>query len=358
MQKKFLLPILFLAIVSLISCNDDDKDEPTPAAPVTAAQVLNDFAYTLAIPNYADLQAKANTLNQASITLQASTTDQNLQSARDAWRAVRQAWEQAEGYLFGPVSDFDYDPKTDSWPVNTNELDALLNDLSNPLEVTNIDSLQFTLKGYHPIEYVLFGTGGTRTVAELDARKLKYLTSLTTSLYNTLTELVNSWDPSLAGNFTLELTTAGTGSARYATRKDAFLEIVNAMGHICDEVANGKMQVPLVTGDSTMVESQYAHNATTDFTNNIRGVENVYLCRYSSTGKSLSDLVRTKNISLDNEIKSKISASLNALSVINPDYGHAIFSQTTQIASARFSINELLNEMNLLTNFVQDNINE
>jgi putative iron-regulated protein len=357
MFKKFSLLLLAVIAISFIACNDDDEPEPTPSTPVTATAVLNDFAHVLAIPNYTDLQAKASVLNQASITLQASTTDQNLQTARDAWRATRQAWEQAEGYLFGPVQDFNYDPATDSWPVNTVELDSLLNS-NNPLEVVNVDSLQFTLKGYHPIEYVLFGVGGTRTASNLTARELKYLTSLTQSLYNTLTQLVLSWDPSQPGNFANELINAGNGSTRYATRKDAFLAIVNAMGHICDEVANGKMQVPLLTQDSQMVESQYAHNATTDFRNNITGVQNVYLCRYTSTGKSLSDLVHDKNISLDNSIKTKITASLNALAVIHDDYGVAIFTQQSQILMAQNAINELFDEMNLLNNFVQTNITE
>src|SRR5689334_4789238 len=121
MFKKVSLFALTLIAISFVACHKDDDNEPTPTTPVTAAQVLNDFAYTLATPNYTDLHAKASALNQAAITLQTTTTDQNLQAARDAWRSTRQAWEQAEGYLFGPVQDFNYDPKTDSWPVNTVE---------------------------------------------------------------------------------------------------------------------------------------------------------------------------------------------------------------------------------------------
>jgi putative iron-regulated protein len=266
-------------------------------------------------------------------------------------------WEQAEGFLFGPVQDFNYDPATDSWPVNTVELDSLLAS-NNPLELADVELLQFTLKGYHPIEYVLFGVGGTRTASALTARELKYLTSLTQSLYNTTTQLVLSWDVTQPNNFTTQLVTAGSGSQRYSSKKDAFLAIVNAMAHICDEVANNKMEVPFVSHDSELVESQYAHNATTDFTNNIRGVQNVYLCRYTATGKSLHDLVNAKELSLDNDIQSKITNALNSLAVLDPNYGQAIFTQQNQILIAQNAINELSNTMSLLTNFIQTNITD
>ncbi len=356
MIKNSLL-ICLLIVATFSGCKKDDETTTPVETVITPSQVLTDFANVLAIPNYTDLQSKTNALRIASSELSVNTTDQNLQAARDAWRAARQAWEQAEGFLFGPVQDFNYDPATDSWPVNTVELDSVLAS-NNPLEVANVDSLQFTLKGYHPIEYVLFGVGGTRTASALTQRELKYLTSLTESLNNTIIQLVNSWDINQPGNFTTELINAGGSNSRYSSKKDAFLAIVNAMAHICDEVANNKMEVPLVAHDSELVESQYAHNATTDFTNNIRGVQNVYMCKYTSTGKSLHDLVKAKNLSLDNEIQSKINSALSSLAVISPNYGEAIFTQQTQILIAQNAINELFSSMNLLTNFVQSNINE
>ncbi len=352
-----IISVLFIALIFSISCKKDKPDDPQPVDTVTEAEVLTDFANVLAIPNYADLFAKATTLNTVSIALSASITDQHLAAAQDAWRAVRQSWEQAEAFLIGPVSDFDYDPATDSWPVNTVELDSLLSS-SNPLEVENIDSLQFTLKGYHPIEYVLFGVGGTRTAAQLTARELKYLTSLTQSLANTLSVLVLSWDINQPGNFTIELFNPGTSNSRFTGKRDVFLAIVDAMSHICEEVATGKMEEPFAAQDSEIVESQYAHNATIDFMNNIKGVQNVYMCRYTSTGRSLHNLVSQKDLSLDNSIQTKITNALNALAVINPNYGVAIFTQQNQILIAQNAINDLSATLDQLSNFVQINITD
>ena len=87
--KKFFLVSLSV-FISVIGCKKDEDDGPA-TTPVTPAEVLNDFTNTLAIPNYTDLQAKAVVLNQASVNLRDSATEANLQTAREAWRSIRQA---------------------------------------------------------------------------------------------------------------------------------------------------------------------------------------------------------------------------------------------------------------------------
>lgn len=358
MLKKLIYIISGIALLSVGGCKKKDSDNSTPSSvTVTEAEVLNDFANVLANPDYTDLQAKANALNNAVTALNTSTTTANLITAQNAWRAVRIPWEQSEGFLFGPVEDFNYDPATDTWPVNTIELDSLIAS-NDPLTLADIDSLQFSLKGYHPVEYLLFGVGGSKTAAQFNARQLQYLTSLTQSLYNTVTQLKNSWDVNQTGNFTQQLITAGAGSTRYTTRKDAFLAIVTAMIDICNEVATDKMQVPLSAHDSTLVESQYAHNATTDFKNNIIGIQNAYMCKYSTTGRSIHNLVAATDISLDNTIQSQLNDAIASFSTINSDYGTAIFTQFGQIQNSQNAINTLHGTLNLLINYVQINIKD
>ena len=356
MKKYYLLSLLFLLLIA--GCKKkDDSSTTTATTTITEADVLNDFATVLVNPNYLDLREKSNLLNIAAQTLSTSTTPANLTAAQNAWRAVRVPWELSEGFLFGPVEDFNYDAATDTWPVNTTELDSLLAS-SDPLSLSDIDSLQYSLKGYHPVEYLLFGVGGTKTAAQFNTRQLQYLTSLTQSLYNTTSQLYNSWALSQPGNFSQQLLTAGTGSTRFTSKKDAFITIANAMVIICNEVANNKMQVPLSAHDSTLVESQYAHNATEDFKNNITGIQNAYLSKYNSTGRSLHDIVASYDLSLDNTIRSQITTAIASFSGINPDYGTAIFTQFGQIQNAQNAINDLHNTLNLLNNFIQTNIHD
>jgi uncharacterized iron-regulated protein len=351
-MKKKIYYFSIVILTSLAACKKDKKDDPAPVAP-SSDSVLVDFAGVLALPNYNDIRDKAQQLNDAIVALNANPNTATLTAAQDAWRAVRIPWEQAEGYLFGPAEDFNYDPATDTWPVNTTELDSLLSS-SNPLDSAAIEQLQYSLKGYHPIEYILFGVGGTRTPSELSMRHLKYVVSLSESLYDATSELASRWI-----TFSNDLTTAGIGSTRYTTRKDAFLAIVSAMQGICDEVANGKMEEPLANQDSTLVESQYAHNATTDFINNIVGVENAYFSRYNGVyGSSLHDMVNAINSSLDNAIQMQITAAINSLQVIDPNYGLAIMTQQGPINAAQQSINELNDKLIELGNFVEINITD
>ncbi|MEP7169707.1 MAG: imelysin family protein, partial [Bacteroidota bacterium] len=332
---------------------DDHADEAA-----VEVQVLTDFANVLANPTYKTLQAKANELNMASQALSTSTTEANLTIARNAWRDTRAPWESSECFLFGPAADFNYDPAMDDWPVNRTDMDSLLAS-SNPLTLSSIDALPTTLKGFHAIEYMLFGNGGSKTAASFTAREKLYLVSLTQSLYNTTTALCNSWDAGQPGNFTNHLITAGNGSTYFGSRKDAFTTIVGAMAGICDEVANGKMQDPLIKQDSTLEESQFSHNSTTDFRNNISGILNAYMAIYTTDGHGLNEIVAAKNLSLDNTIQSQISAAVGSLNSIGSNYGAAIYTQQVQIHNAQAAINTLKTTLEKdLMDFVQINIKD
>jgi putative iron-regulated protein len=331
----------------------------TPTAPTdttpTEQEILTDFATVLAIPNYADLRSKAATLEQCVQSLQSSPTDSNLGVAQSAWRNARSAWEMAEGYLFGPVEDFNYDPTMDTWPVSKTELDSLLAS-SNPLSLSDIDLLPYSLKGFHAIEYILFGVGNA---SALSVRQLEYLASLSQSLYNTTTSLYLSWDPTQQNNFSSQLESAGAGSTRFATRKDAFLAIVGAMSDICDEVANNKMEAPLLAKDSTLDESAFSHNSTNDFRSNITGVLNAYRCEYTSQGSSMSDLVRSKNLALDNLLTSQLNAAVTSFSALSSNYEVAIYTQQVQIHNTQNAINALKSTIdNELTNFILTSVKD
>jgi putative iron-regulated protein len=355
------LDILFCVIgftFLFTSCSKKSDVVSSDATPVNESQVLTDFAYKLANPNYQDIQAKANLLNLTVITLNTSTNEANLAAARAAWFSTRQAWEQCEGFLFGPVEDYNYDPTMDDWPVNKVDLDSLLAS-SNPLTLSDIDALPTSLKGFHPIEYIIFGVGGTKTAEQLTVREKQYLISLTQSLYNTTTALRNSWDPELSNSFTNELVNAGKGSTRYASRKDAFIAIATSMAGICEEVADGKMQEPLAARDSTLEESQFSHNSTTDFKNNMIGVQNSYFCKYAEDGHGINEIVASLNISLDNKIQSQINTVINSFNEIDKNYGKAIYTQQVQIHNTQNAINTLRTMLETdLINFIQTSIKD
>ncbi len=345
------------ALLSFTACNDDDEGGTRIDAELNAS-ILNDFSATIAQATYADLATKTGTLYDQVLALETDgAMNAELEACRTTWKAARQSWEQSESFLFGPVSTENIDPRIDTWPVNFTDLDA---QLASDAEFTEayIDGLEDALKGFHPIEYLIFGEDGTKTADELSARDIAYLKGLALNLKTLTAELNTSWNPSTSGNYASIFTSAGNGSSEYATQLAAFEELVNAMSGICDEVANGKIGEVYTQQDPSLEESPFAQNSITDFTNNIKGVQNVYIGKYGSDGKGLEDLVRAYNLQLDGDVKLKISSAIDALGKVTVPFGEAISSQKTQVQNAIDAINDLKTTLDeSLLPFVQEHAN-
>lgn len=341
-MRKVILSILAIGTIAATSCKKTDNT--TTDTNVTETEVLNDFVQNVAVPQYQNLHDKAVAFNNAIVTLNSNPTDDNLNTARSAWKDTRMAWEQCEGYLFGPVEDDNYDPNMDTWPVDKVQMDSLLAS-SNPLEESDIKQLNLALRGFHPIEYILWGTGGNNTAANITAREKKYMISLSADILDNTTNLMNSWLPA-GGNFQQEVLLAGNGSERFKSKQEAILAIVGAMADICDEVGAGKISEPFTARDSTLTESPFSHNSMIDFRNNIIGAQNVYLCSYQTQGKSLSSFVASRNASLDNKIRQQFTAAQNALNNVSVTFEQAIYLQPTQVQNAMDALSTLQNTLN------------
>jgi len=362
-MKKLFYSALFIGAVAVgfVGCSKAPANNNTDQVTLEG-QVLTDFSNNLANPNYQDIQAKASIMNDAVAAFVSSSTEQNLAATKLAWKNTRAAWESCEGFLFGPVEDNSYDPDMDDWPVNKTDLDSLLAS-PNPLTVNDITPLQTTLKGFHAIEYIIFGVGSTRKAADITPRQKIYLVSLAQSLYNTTTDLRNSWDPS-QGNFTAQVINAGKGGSTYTSRQAVFLALVGSMADICNEVANEKMETPFAAKDSTLSESSFSHNSIADFTHNIAGIKNAYLSSYIGVGGNhcLSELVASKNTSLNNTLLSQMDAavaSFNAFASLNISFEKAIYTQRSTITKVQGTINTLKTTLEgSLHDFVVTNIKD
>jgi putative iron-regulated protein len=336
MKLKKSLLIIAAASVSMFACKKKDDNTVT----VTSQQVVTDFVNKMVLPQYANLQAKAAALNTAVNTLNTSTTNTNLEAARAAWRDVRSGWEQCEGFLIGPVEDDNYDPNMDTWPMDYQQLDSFTAS-GTSFSADVLQSVSQSLRGFHPLESILWGTTGAATADSITAKQKQYMVGLAQDILNTCTALNNSWAAS-GGNFQAVLLNAGAGSTRFTTRKQAMLAIVAGISDICGEVGGGKLLEPFEQYDSTKTESPFSHNSITDFINNIKGAQNVYLCSYNGqTGASMSNFIAARNIALDTKIKNQFSAAITALSNISTTFESAIYSQRTQLQNAMNAINEL-----------------
>ncbi len=325
------------ACFSMFACKKPSENTTTN---VTGKQVITDFVNTIALPQYAALQTEANTLNIAINRLNTTPNAANLEAARTAWKDVRRAWELCEGFLLGPVEDDNYDPNMDTWPVDYLQLDSFtLN--SNSFTPATIQSVGQSLRGFHPLEFILWGKNGNATVDSISPKQKQYMVGLAQDILNTVTALNESW-ATTGSNFQAVVLNAGAGSTRYTTRKEAIMAIIAGISDICGEVGGNKLYEPFIAYDSTKTESPFSHNSLIDFTNNLKGAQSVYLCSFNwQQGVSLSNFIAARNISLDNKIKGQFTAAITALGNVTGTFESAIYNQRTQLQNAMNAINTL-----------------
>lgn len=312
---------LLLTSAFVVGCGSDDEadegSEQDQAEAFDAGTMLNDFANTVVLATYTELDNKAGELLSAVKALEANSTQGNLEKAQQAWKSTRKPWEQSESFLFGPVDTQGLDPALDSWPVDHINLQSVL-DSGDALTVDFVSGLEDTQKGFHTIEFLLFRDGNQRKASDITKRELVYLVSTTENLKASTSQLRLAWAPE-GENFSSAVAQAGMGSVIYPSQSAAVQEMVNGMITIADEVANGKISDPYNESDTTLVESQFSFNSISDFQDNIRGIQNVYMGKFMSDGQGLNDFVSSKDPGLDSRFQAEVQAAIEAIGAIpNP----------------------------------------
>lgn len=316
-----------LLSVAALWCSCVPEEQVSPG--FEDRQVVIDFADQVVVPTYQLLASRTAALRVAAEELAAAPGDAALAAAQDAWIASRQPWEQSEGFLFGPVDTYGYDPAMDSWPVNHTDLDAVLA-TDEAFSAALIANLQETQKGFHTAEYLIFGVERTKTAADLTARELEYLVAITAELAQVSDALAASWTTSVDGRppYRDLLATAGTDdNSAYPSLAAAAQEILDGMIGICDEVANGKIADPWDAGDANLVESQFALNSIADFQDNLRSVDNAYtgaVPAAGTSGRGLGSWIAEQDAELDARVRSEIAEAITAIGNIPPPFSTAI----------------------------------
>lgn len=344
-MKNFKTSKSILAALALtgmiISCSDDDT--PTPEPQTSYKDNLTNIANNVIIETYSDLANKAAGLLVEANDFKNNITAANLDETKQAWRSTRSPWEQSEGFLFGPVDTQGIDPAIDSWPVNTNDMDALLADTQNFPTITEAIVNQQTneAKGFHLIEYLLWGIDGNKQVGDFTNRELEYLVAACENLKNKTATLKDAWI-NTGGNYVANFLNAGT-SGIYPSEKAALEDLVTGMITIADEVANGKIEVPLngENGggvDPSQEESRFSHNSKLDFADNARSISNAYNGKFLTDGKGLSEIVASKNATLDTQFKAEIVAAIQAIEAITGTFSDAIVNNRSVVENAQVKV--------------------
>ena len=327
--QRFFKPTATAIAASLLllssSCNNtsttnNTTTSQTPDNDMTTL-VVSSFADEVVIPTYQQLVTEAGELSKAVNTFVETPTDETLKAAQNAWIAARSPWEQSEAFAFGPAESLGYDGDLDDWPVNETDVVAVVNS-NEELTPESVKKLQTTQKGFHTIEYLLFGLDNNKTAQDFSERELELVKVLTVAFNESANNLVKSWQEGVAGNppYREVLATAGKdNNPAYPTQQAAVEEILQGMLGCLDEVANEKIGKPLETKDALTFESRFSQSSLKDFENNLKSVENAYLGKATETGtsdNSLSALVAKANPELDQKVKTELKAAMEAVKAV------------------------------------------
>ncbi|MES2381933.1 MAG: imelysin family protein [Bacteroidota bacterium] len=300
------------------------------------SSVITSLSANVILPTYADMNKEAVSLYTNIQLFIADGTDANLVKCRTSWYTMRAAWEQSEGFLFGPVATENVDPRIDTWPVNYQSLDSVLTSNST-FSSAYIETLEDALRGFHPIEYLLFGQNGDKKASDFTGKQKDYLLALAENLKTLSNSITTGW----AAGFSVDFNNPSANGV-YKNQREVYEQVVTAMFEICEEVADGKMSEPFTKQDASLEESPFAKNSMVDFTNNIKSVENMYLGTYGNgNDKGMEDFVRFYSLSLDVKIKQHIAAAKTALGNVTVPFGKAISEQPTQVQNAIDAIGAL-----------------
>ncbi|WP_299266412.1 imelysin family protein [uncultured Psychrosphaera sp.] len=365
MFKKSCLSIL-VSVTLLSACGSDNDDDNT-SFDFDATPMITNLTEDVIVAGYVDLNTKAEAFVAAITTLSTDKTEANLAAAQQAWKDVRQPWEQGESHIFGPVDSLSIDPHLDSWPLNTSDLESLLS-TQDSFTADGVRNSNDDVQGFHTMEFLLFGDGvedNTKAITEMTDLEIEYL-SATAEVFNGYTQdLEDAWlvasdannDSSEAyKDYLLE-----TDNEIYSSQVGVIEELINGLIGIVDEVGNGKISDPfgadIDSTDTSLVESQYSWNSLADFTDNITGVQNVYRGEFDGEADAagIIDFVDAADSELATRVDEEIATAIaNIEAIAGSD--DLPFRQAINDADARVRIQTAIDSLSVLQTSLENDV--
>lgn len=353
MNKIFKFALCAACAISLAACNGGGGGV-TSDKEAALQKTVTPYVNNTVVATYSAMaDAGLTLLEQAEQMLdkveKGEDYSQLMKDADASWRLMRKYWEQSEAFLFGPAGDHSIDPHIDSWPLDFNAMNSLLNNAAQMAQIEEEggayvgDKLGYALKGFHAAEYLLFETveQGGRAVGtgkphatNLTHAEAVYLVGIIEDLTQQAILLEYCWAGKVSDakqkllddaeiepwedNYGQQMINAGKPGSKFVSYQEVAEEIVAGCIDIAGEVADLKMGNPYISSNETQrdyIESPYSCTSTIDFADNIRSIKNAY-CGAKSGDASISDYVKKQDKSLDEDVRKTIDESIAAIEAI------------------------------------------
>ena len=380
MKKILKLALCAACVVGMVACNGEKRTDVKSDKEAALQRAMKPYVENTVIATYSKMADEGLNLLEHCSDILISVEGghdyaQAMQDAGASWRAMRKYWEQSEAFLYGPAAAHNIDPHIDSWPLDFNAMNSLLNDASKMAELEEEggayvgDKLGYALKGFHAAEYLLFesveqegraiGTGKPHAT-NLTHAEAVYLLGIVEDLAQQAILLEDCWSGgkinerkegvitdgegesmSYGENYGDYLVNAGQPGSLYKTYQEAAEEIIAGCVDIAGEVAELKMGNPYLSNTPDQrdyIESPYSCTSTTDFADNIRSIKNAY--EGAQAGDySISNYVYSQGNELDGKVRKAIEESIAAIEAIQDFENKA--KGDTQVKAAMDKVQEL-----------------
>lgn len=354
MNKVFKFALSAACVLAMVAC--EKKTEVDSDKEAALQRAMSPYVTNTVVATYSAMGDEGLVLldkcQQIFDAVQNERTDygQTIEEACVAWRAMRKHWEQSEAFLFGPAAAHNIDPHIDSWPLDFNQMNALLKNVSQmaDIEENGVDyvksCLGYALQGFHACEYMLFesvekegraiGTGKPHA-ANLSKAEAAYLLGVVEDLVQQTILLEDSWAGSVSEqkaavimdgdesmsygeNYGDYMVNAGKAGSIYKSYQEAAEEIIAGCVDIAGEVAELKMGNPYLSSTPDQrdyIESPYSCTSTIDFADNIRSIRHAY-CGAQTGDYAISNYIYQQDAELDAKVRTAIDESIKAIEAI------------------------------------------
>ena len=351
MNKKF---ILFAACALILVACENKGGEVTSGKEAALERVATPYVNNTVVATYRSMaDAGLVLMQQCEEILDKVEKGEDytalMKEADTSWRLMRKHWEQSEAFLYGPASHYSIDPHIDSWPLDFNEMNALLH---NEAQMARIEEeggayvgekLGNALKGFHACEFLLFesvekdgrvvGTGKPHA-ANLTHAEAVYLLGIVEDLTQQAILLEYYWAGEVSEakmkvledgeveafevKYGWQMINAGKPGSTYLTYQEVAEEIVAGCSDIAGEVADLKLGNPYISStaeERDYIESPYSCTSTEDFADNIRSIQHSY-CGAQAGDYSVSNYVYSQNAEVDANVRKAIEEAIAAIEAI------------------------------------------
>ncbi len=284
--KRVFIAVLAMGLAGGVTSCKKEKPEPSGTGSYSEKMqaVADQFVNATVVPTYTKLAEASDRLVEAIATLKSAKTDANVSAACQIFLEAREWWEKSEAFLFGPASDFGIDPHIDSWPLDEDAFNSLMNspEMLSALDAEDGDvvageRLGATLLGFHGIEYILFENGQPKAASKISDNDMVYALAVAGDLRNCCYQLEVSWAGSSApkahqerieelewnntvagsgSSYGENLRNAGKAGSTYISLTQAMMAIVDGCKTIADEVGTSKIGKAYTGEDHKLKEKQ------------------------------------------------------------------------------------------------------